>query len=154
LGSTTAEVERFISRFDDRVARLARRCLAWVRSLVPGATELVYDAYNALSIVFATDDKLKSAFVHVAVYPRHVNIGFNRGAELEDPERVLVGTGTRIRHVRIDDDSELDKRLAALVRRAARYAGHRSRPKPGKVVVKRVYARQRPRRPRVRGAAG
>jgi hypothetical protein len=146
--SATTELESFISRFDDGVASTARRCLAWVRALVPGATELVYDAYNALSIPFATGERLSTAFVAVVVYPRHVNLGFNRGAELEDPDRLLSGTGAKIRHVRIADESRLDARLAALVRRAARHAGYRRGKAPGPIIIKAVYPRQRPRRPR------
>jgi hypothetical protein len=141
-----ADLERFLSRFDEPVAATARRCLASVRRLVPGATELVYDAYNALSISFATDEVLKSAFVAVVVYPRHVNVAFHRGAELDDPKHLLQGEGARIRHVRANDRA-FGRDLASFVRRAAQAAGFRARSQPGQVIIKRVYARQRARRP-------
>ena len=38
--------------------------------------------------------------MHVASYSKHVNLGFNDGATLADPEGVLSGNGSRIRHVR------------------------------------------------------
>ncbi len=106
------------------------------------------------SIPFATDDNLGSAFVAVVVYPRHINLAFNRGAEIDDPKRRLVGTGARIRHVRIDDESRLDAAIAALVRRAARHAGFQAGRGPGSIAIKSIYARQRPRRPRDVPATG
>ncbi len=143
-----ARLEGFIARFDDEVAATARACLAWARALLPSATVLVYDAYNALSISLAAGDNLGSAFVAVVVYPRHVNLSFHRGAELDDPKGLLQGSGSKIRHVRIDDPARLDRDIEALARRAARHAGLRSGGADGAVVIKSVYPRQRPRRPR------
>jgi hypothetical protein len=115
---------------------------------VPGAYELVYDAYNALSIPFATSEKLSDAFVAVVVYSKHVNLAFNRGAELDDPQGLLQGTGSLIRHVRIDEAKDLASAgLVRLVRAAARHAGY-EKGLAGKLVIKRIYPRKRPRRAR------
>ena len=140
-------LEAFLAKFDDEVADVARASLAWVRSITPGAMERVYDAYNALSIGFATGDSLRETFLHVAVYPRHVNLGFNQGADLADPRKVLVGTGKAVRHVKIDSAARLDDpNLVKLVRAAAKHAGHADDVSaPRRVVVAAVYARQRPR---------
>ncbi len=51
--------------------------------------------------------RLKDSFCHVATYARHVNLGFNRGAGLPDPQRVLQGTGKSIRHIRITQEGDL-----------------------------------------------
>jgi hypothetical protein len=144
----SAELDGFLDRFDEGVQAIARRCLEWVRARVPGATELVYDAYNALSVPFAKGDRLGDAFVSVVIYPRYVNVAFFRGAELEDPARLLRGTGGKMRHVRIDDAAKLDAKLAALVRQAAERAGFRRAKSPGPILVKAIYPRQRSRRPR------
>lgn len=148
-GSGSRELDGFVAKFDDGVGAMALAVLGAVRKIVPGATELVYDAYNALSIGFGVDETLGGCFLHVAVYPRHVNLGFNRGAELDDPHGLLEGSGARIRHVTIASRALLvDRRVLDLVRAAAAHAGFV--PKPGTrgaIVVKAVYARQRPRRP-------
>lgn len=145
--SPEAQLDGFLDAFDDRVAELARACLEWVRARAPGAMVRVYDAYNALSIGLATGDSLRETFVAVVVYPKHVNLAFNKGAALEDPRGVLVGTGTSIRHVRIADVARLDDAsLAKLVRAAAKNAGHRDKAgERGPVKIAAVYARQRPR---------
>src|SRR5688572_9281804 len=91
--SPEAQLDECLAAFDEDVAALAVSVLARVRELVPGAHELVYDAYNALSVGFGSGPKLGDCFLHVATYPRNVNLGFNRGAELEDPDGLLEGTG-------------------------------------------------------------
>lgn len=47
--------------------------------------------------------KLSEHYVSIAPYPSHVNLGFYRGAFLNDPDGLLEGKGNRLRHVKIDD---------------------------------------------------
>ena len=57
-----------------------------------------------------------AAFGYVGVYRAHVNVGFFRGADLDDPGRLLEGTGKRMRHVKIRPGVDLDSSaLAALI---------------------------------------
>ncbi len=42
-------------------------------------------------------------------YATHVNLGFNRGAQLPDPNRVLIGKGKAIRHITFHHQSELER---------------------------------------------
>jgi hypothetical protein len=44
---------------------------------------------------------MKQGFIHIAAYPNHVNLGFNQGASLEDPDSLLLGHGSHIRHIKI-----------------------------------------------------
>jgi len=71
------------------------------------ANERVYDAYNAVSAAYTFSDRLAEAFCHVAAYASHVNLGFNRGSDLQDRAGILAGSGARIRHVRIEGPGDL-----------------------------------------------
>ena len=67
-----------------------------------------------------------AAFGYVNVFRAHVNVGFFRGAELNDPGGLLLGNGKRMRHVKVGLRAELDSAaLAALVRAA--YADMKAR---------------------------
>jgi hypothetical protein len=67
-----------------------------------------------------------AAFGYVAAFRDHVNVGFFFGALLEDPGRLLEGTGKRGRHVKLRPGREVDSvGLAALADRA--YADIRAR---------------------------
>jgi hypothetical protein len=60
-----------------------------------------------------------AAFGYVAVFRAHANVGFFRGAELDDPRRLLEGTGKRMRHVKVRPGVGLESAaLAALIRAA------------------------------------
>lgn len=101
-----------------------RQVFAAVRAAVvneaPAAIELVYDSYNAVACAYSFTGRLRDAFSHVAAYSRHVNLGFNRGAELSDPERVLQGSGKLIRHIRVGSSADVEQPLVlALIREAA-----------------------------------
>jgi len=58
-------------------------------------------------------------FGYVNVFKAHVNVGFFRGSELQDPAHLLEGTGRRMRHVKVTPGAPLDKKaLGALIQQA------------------------------------
>jgi hypothetical protein len=46
-------------------------------------------------------------------------LGFNQGAELPDPHRLLKGTGKKIRHIRFDSSDDLEHEYLRTYIRAA-----------------------------------
>ena len=74
--------------------------------------------------------------LYVAAYSKHVNLGLLRGAELDDPDGLLEGTGKGLRHVKVRDAAVLrDPRLLSLVKRAVSHDARKGRgpPRPGSV---------------------
>jgi hypothetical protein len=146
------ELRRFLAPYDPAIARLFLAARAAVLEAAPDASELVYDAYNAVAEAFTFSERLSEAFCHVAAYPKHVNLGFNRGAALSDPEGLLQGGGARIRHVRVTAREDVTRAgVRALIRAAAaegreRAAGAGRVAKP-RAVVRDVKYRSK-RRPR------
>jgi hypothetical protein len=70
-----------------------------------------------------------AAFAYVNAFRAHVNVGFFRGAELEDPAGLLEGTGKRMRHVKLRPRQ--DPNAAALTRLIeAAYADMKRRAQP------------------------
>ena len=113
------ELGQFLSPFALSISRLFLATRRVVLATAPEANELIYNAYNAVTAAYSFSDRLREAFCHVAAYSGHVNLGFNRGAELRDPATVLIGSGSNIRHIRIARPSELHApALQALVRAA------------------------------------
>ncbi len=53
--------------------------------------------------------KMKQAYCYIMPQKSYVNLGFFHGAELQDPEGLLEGTGKVIRHIKIRSESELKK---------------------------------------------
>src|SRR5262245_19815577 len=68
-----------------------------------------------------------AAFAYVNAFTAHVNVGFFRGAELADPNRLLEGTGKFMRHVKLRPGRHVDAAaLRTLVGTA--YADKRTAP--------------------------
>lgn len=47
----------------------------------------------------------EAAFGYVNAFTSHVNVGFFRGAEIDDPDGPLEGTGKFMRHVKLSQMS-------------------------------------------------
>jgi hypothetical protein len=67
-----------------------------------------------------------AAFGYVNAYTDHVNVGFFFGALLNDPTRLLEGTGKRGRHVKLWPGCDVDSAALAQLVDAA-YADIRAR---------------------------
>lgn len=93
------ELLDFLAPFADDVQQIALALRARLLESMPNFHEFVWDATNAVSLAYTPSNRWQDAVVHVATYTKHVNLGFNDGASLPDPLGILVGTGSRIRHV-------------------------------------------------------
>ena len=92
------ELTQFLAPFPPVVTATALELRKRVLSVMPKAHETVWDAINAVSLAYS-DTERGTGFCHVAVYSKHVNLGFNEGASMPDPLGSLAGSGTHIRHV-------------------------------------------------------
>jgi len=133
-------LEKFFAKYDGAIVSEARASLRQLRRLLPGAVELVYDNYNALVIAFGASERTNELIVSLALYPRWVTLFFWNGAKLEDPKKLLQGSGATVRSIRDADLDDSD--VIALVQQAA------ARVKFGKrgLIIKAVVKKQRARR--------
>lgn len=98
------QLKKFLSPYSDEVKELTLQLRDYIITLVPEANELIWDNYNAVAMAYAKSEELKDAFVHIAVYSKHVNFGFNRGSELANKKNIaLKGNGKLIRHIKVMD---------------------------------------------------
>jgi hypothetical protein len=99
----------YLASYDPHVSHLTLALREVVLQEAPDAIESISKGY-AVAIGFSfTGKPLKDGFCHVVTYSSHVNLGFNRGALLPDPNGVLQGTGKSIRHITIRNQAELDR---------------------------------------------
>jgi Domain of unknown function (DU1801) len=143
------ELLKFLSVFDERIVNLALAVRRAVLTAAPDATESIYDAYNALAIGYSFTGRLKESFIHIAVYAPQVNLGFNQGAKMDDPDGLLDGSGKSVRHLTIREAADLTKKhIVRFVRDAVRdgrvmAAASKFPTIPPQSIVKAVYAKRR-----------
>jgi hypothetical protein len=145
----TQELAGFLAKYDPAVATTARAALARLRKRLPGATEIVYDNYNALAVGFGPGDRASEAIFSIAVFPRWVSLFFLQGARLKDPAKLLKGSGTRVRHIVLGNardigSQDVDALIAAALALAVRPVNATAK---RQLIIKSVSAKQRPRRP-------
>lgn len=142
------QLDGFIDKFTPEIAATIRRAVVMVSARLPGATILVYDNYNALAIGFGVSDKVRSIVCSIAGYPRWVSLFLSNGPTLPDPEGLLEGEGSSVRHVKLIGDRIDNPAVAALIHAAAASLEQPIDPTgQARLVIKSVSAKQRARRP-------
>lgn len=146
-------LNKFLKPYDPEIRDLALKLRALVLAEMAPCYENIYDAYSAVAIGYGTSDRLRDGIFHIAVYSKHVNLGFNDGATLDDPKGILRGSGNQIRHITIKTTADIRRpELRAYIRRArkkafadARKLGEPAPTKPDGVVstVKAIYKKKR-----------
>jgi hypothetical protein len=139
----------FIAKYDAPVRATAIAALAKMHARWPGAMQLVYDGYDGLVIDFSPTERTADTIFSIVLYPRWVTLSFPQGTALPDPERLLKGSGGRVRHVVLEDAGVLDTpAVRSLITAALENAvTPLVRKSGGKVILKRVQVKQRARRP-------
>jgi hypothetical protein len=104
----TGKLLSYLSKYSPHISNLTLSLREIVLDEAPEALEHVIQTY-AVSIAFSfTGKPLKDGFCHIVTYADHVNLGFNRGAKLPDPRKLLKGTGKQIRHLTLTQPADLD----------------------------------------------
>jgi hypothetical protein len=145
------ELAEFIAKYTPEIQAQANEALTLIRKRLPDANLLVYDNYNALAIGFCPTEKTSEAVFSLALYPRWVSLFFlKKGDELNDPKSLLKGSGKAIRHVVLkssDDIVSIDiEQLIANSLTINNWIINKE--SAGKLIIKSISAKQRPRRPK------
>lgn len=85
----------------DELGAIAHRWFEAMRESGDDVRELLHDGHPTACVGDA-------AFAYVNAFKAHVNVGFFRGAEIADPERLLEGTGKFMRHVKLRPERDVD----------------------------------------------
>jgi len=101
----------YLGGYDPHVSRLALAVREVVLEEAPEAIESISRGYATVIGFSFTGKPLKDGFCHVVTYSSSVNLGFNRGALLPDPNRELAGSGKLIRHITIRNERDLDRQV-------------------------------------------
>jgi hypothetical protein len=80
---------------------LARTLFTRMRRCGPDVREQLHDGCPVACVEDAP-------FAYVNVFAAHMNVGFFHGADLDDPADLLVGSGKRMRHVKLRPGADHD----------------------------------------------
>jgi hypothetical protein len=100
-------IEAWMHEHAGELGTIAERWFEAMRDCGDDVRELLHDGHPTACVG-------DSAFAYVNAFTAHVNVGFFRGAEIADPERLLEGTGKFMRHVKLRPKRRVD--AAALMK--------------------------------------
>ena len=105
-------IEAWMHAHPGELGALARCWFEVMRGCGDDVRELLHDGHPTACIGDA-------AFGYVNAFTAHVDVGFFRGAEIDDPRRLLEGTGRFMRHVKLRPGRDVDAvALARLIETA------------------------------------
>ena len=96
-------VDRWMREHSGELGDIARRWFDVMRNCGDDVRELLHDGHPTACVG-------EAAFGYVNAFRDHVNVGFFRGAEIDDPAGLLEGTGKRMRHVKLRPVHNIDER--------------------------------------------
>jgi len=105
--ASDASFEEILTGLDEGVARTARRARALIAEVHPEAVEVVWPAQGSAGYGVGPR-KMSDHYAYLFPHKRHVNLGFMRGATLDDPEGLLEGSGKALRHVKIRAEGDAE----------------------------------------------
>jgi hypothetical protein len=146
--SPAKALDGFIAKFDPAVAKKIKAIRSKLRRRFPTANELVYDNYNFFVIGYCPTERPSDTIVSIAANSKGVGLSFYQGAKLKDPAGVLHGLGTQNRFVRLPTADTLERpEIKALISQAEKMSKAPLSPSGGgKLIIRSISAKQRPRR--------
>jgi hypothetical protein len=99
-------VEQFLSQYDEQVVKQAMKLRQVLLENLPGIIGQV--DLPAKMIAYCYGQKYSELICVLIPSKKGLKLGFNRGNELPDPERILEGTGKISRHVLIKSEGQIE----------------------------------------------
>lgn len=95
-------VDRWMHEHSGELGDIAKRWFDVMRNCGDDVQELLHDGHPTACVG-------EAAFGYVNAFRDHVNVGFFRGAEIDDPAGLLEGTGKRMRHVKLRPEQNINE---------------------------------------------
>lgn len=115
-----ALIAGYLSSYPAELGAFVGELRCHLREEARPAFELAAPSTQSFNIGYGFTTKAWDCFVAIIVYRKHLNLSFPSGASLEDPEGILHGTGSRIRHLKLSSLADLEAAPAGELLAAAR----------------------------------
>jgi hypothetical protein len=148
VATAEQQLAGFIDKFDAKNAALIRSVRTALRKRLPSANELVYDNYNFFVIGYCSSERPSDCIVSIAAAANGVGLSFYYGVTLPDPHKLLQGSGSQNRFLRLESVAilarpEVEELISAAI-------GQAETPLPakgkGKLIIRSISEKQKPRR--------
>lgn len=107
--------EEFLGGLNPKFQDICIQLRNIIKTLDRNTVEIIWKKQNIASYGVGPK-KMSEHYVYIAPQKKHVNLGFYYGASLLDQSNLLEGTGKRLRHIKIFNETEAkDKQIQNLI---------------------------------------
>jgi len=108
--------DEMIKSSNRELQELAKTLRNLIEGIYPNTIEVIWPKLKMAGYGVGPK-KWSEQFCYIGIYTKHVNFGFYRGVELEDPLKLLSGTAKKLRYIRIDSlDQISDPALQSILK--------------------------------------
>lgn len=98
--TTKGTFEEVISKASPEIQEIAHATRNLLIEVMPDITEVPW-GQQKIAGYGVGPKKMSEHFCYIAPFKKHVNLGFFYGADLDDPENLLEGSGKELRHSKL-----------------------------------------------------
>ena len=89
-----------LARSNPQTKKLANALRTLISTVYPKVVEVPWPRLQVIGYGVGPK-KSTEHFCYIGLYGEHINLGFNYGMDLPDPDKLLEGAGKKFRHVKI-----------------------------------------------------
>ena len=89
-----------LARSNPQTKKLANALRKLISTVYPKVVEVPWPRLQVIGYGVGPK-KSTEHFCYIGLYGEHINLGFNYGMDLPDPDKLLEGAGKKFRHVKI-----------------------------------------------------
>ena len=97
------EVEEYIARYPDELVEIMIRLRDLIYKVVPEAAEGIKWSMPHFS--------LERTVCYIGGFKSHVTLAFHDGRMLNDPDRILLGTGKKMKYLKFRNMDDIDEEM-------------------------------------------
>jgi hypothetical protein len=95
------KIEEYLEKYNPEMSVFALKLRNIILEMFPDMNENI--KWN--NLVYEKNGYVCAILIH----KNHVNLEFWRGTEIQDPKNLLEGTGKKMRHIKIESESQINK---------------------------------------------
>ena len=104
VNTPTEQVQNWLNKLPAGKKPAVNNLRRLIGSVAPEAHEIIY--HDALG--YGPTNSGFDRILYVTVFEKHMNLGFFFGGFLHDPQGLLLGSGKRMRHIKIEYTQDSD----------------------------------------------
>ena len=97
-----------LARFNPETKKLATALRKLISEVYPKVVEVPWPKLQVIGYGIGPK-KSTEHFCYIGLYGEHINLGFNYGLSLPDPDKLLEGAGKKFRHVKIQTNEDVKR---------------------------------------------